>query len=41
MNNTTTNNVEATYRTSLYVWNEFTIYDALLQTTQSYLDEIH
>jgi hypothetical protein len=41
MNNTTTNNVEATYRTSLFVWNEFTIYDALLQTTQSYLDEIH
>ena len=23
MNNTTTNNVEATYRTSLWVWNEF------------------
>ena len=40
MNNTTTNNTDATYRTSLWTWNEFTIYDALLQTTQDYLHEL-
>ena len=44
MNNTTTfSTVEsyATHRTSLWVWNEFQIYDTLLQTTESYLEEIH
>ena len=40
MNNTTTI-ADATYRTSLFVWNEFQIYDTLLQTTESYLEEIH
>jgi len=44
MNNTTTfSTVEsyATHRTSLWTRNEFNIYETLLQTTESYLEEIH
>ena len=41
MTTTTDNIIEATYRTSLWTWNEFQIYSILLETTESYLYELH